>query len=131
METERMMFFVCICTVLLALPPCVLGTRDVLVEYYFNVGYDYGLIVCFLHFLHGITISLRQLKRILRRLGLRRRTLQDRTLLLDTLRVIEVGLLHDGRYQVHDRQGLGVLFLESNGQHHHLGLSCAHARSSR
>ena len=78
---------------LLAFPPCVFGTRDALVEHYFHLGYDYRLILCFLHFLHGISISLRQLKRILRRLGLRRRTLQDRTLLLDTLGVIEVGLV--------------------------------------
>ena len=81
------------CAVLLALPLCVLGvdrTRDALILRYFSLGYEYGLILCFLHFLHGVTISLRQLKRILRRLGLRRRALQDRALLLDTLSVIEV-----------------------------------------
>ena len=83
LETERIMILSVILA-LLAFPPCVFGTRDALVEHYFHHGYDYGLILCFLHFLHGISISLRQLKR---RLGLRRRTLQDRTLLIDTVEV--------------------------------------------
>ena len=97
---------------LLAFLSCVFGTRDALVEYYFHLGYDYGLILCFLHFLHGISISLRQLKRILRRIGLRRRTLQDRTLLLHTLGVIEVGVVAI-KFNKHECASLGVLFLES------------------
>ena len=87
-----MLLFVCL-IYFLAFPLCVLGesTTDVLIYCYFRLGYEYRLILCFLYFIHGITLSLRQLKRILRRLGLRRRASQDRGLLLDTLRVIEVG----------------------------------------
>lgn len=47
--------------------------QDELVAHYFHEGYSYALIVCFLHYVDGITISLRQLKRILQRLKLRRR----------------------------------------------------------
>ena len=109
---------------LLAFPPCVFGTRDALVEHYFHLGYDYGLILCFLHFLHGISISLRQLKRILKRLGLRRRTLQDRTLLLDTLGVIEVGVVAI-KFNKHECARLGVLFLESASLIKFITRSCA------
>ena len=46
--------------------------RDELIWKYFHLGYEYKLIVCFLYYVEGISISLRQLKRILQRLGLRR-----------------------------------------------------------
>ena len=49
--------------------------RDDLIRQYFFEGYDYHLIICFLFFIHGITLSLRQLKRILRRMNLSRRML--------------------------------------------------------
>ena len=44
-----------------------------LVKLYFEAGYSYGLILCFLAGLHEISISLRTLKRLLRQMGLRRR----------------------------------------------------------
>ena len=47
--------------------------RDRLIRYYFQLGYSYRLILCFLIALHGVCISLRTLKRILMRLDLRRR----------------------------------------------------------
>ena len=43
--------------------------RDELIWKYFHLGYEYKLIVCFLYYVEGISISLRQLKRILQRLG--------------------------------------------------------------
>ena len=45
-------------------------TRDDIIQTYFSCGYSYNLIICFLYFVHGISIFLRQLKRILRRLYL-------------------------------------------------------------
>lgn len=50
------------------------GTRDSLIQHYFWEGYTYRLILYFPYFIHGISLSLRQLKRILRRQGLRRRS---------------------------------------------------------
>lgn len=47
--------------------------RDELIETYFNLGFAAQEIVLFLAILHGLCISLRHLKRILRRLGCRRR----------------------------------------------------------
>ena len=47
--------------------------RDSLVEQYFDLGLNYIEIISFLLLTHGISISLRQLKRILRRKGLTRR----------------------------------------------------------
>ena len=32
--------------------------REDLIKLYFHCGYDYSLIVCFLHFVHGIPIFL-------------------------------------------------------------------------
>ena len=47
--------------------------RERLIEHYFNLGLSYTEILCFLVAVHGIHISLRQLKRTLQQLGLRRR----------------------------------------------------------
>ena len=47
--------------------------RDGLIERYFMLGFDYIEIVAFLALGHGIFLSLRQLKRILRQRSLRRR----------------------------------------------------------
>ena len=47
--------------------------RDVYIERYFNLGMDYAEILMLLVAAHGIQLSLRQLKRILLRKGLRRR----------------------------------------------------------
>ena len=47
--------------------------RDDLIKLYFYEGYNYRLIICFLFFVHGISLSLRHLKRILQGMNLRRR----------------------------------------------------------
>ena len=47
--------------------------RQSLIENYFDLGFQYSEILAFLSGLHGIQLSLRQLKRILQTLGLRRR----------------------------------------------------------
>jgi prepilin signal peptidase PulO-like enzyme (type II secretory pathway) len=47
--------------------------RDSLVQQYFDLGLNYVEIISFLLLTHGISLSLRQLKRILRRKGLTRR----------------------------------------------------------
>ena len=47
--------------------------RDDLIKWYFFEGYEYRVMVCFLYFVHGICLSVRQLKRILRGMHLRRR----------------------------------------------------------
>ncbi len=44
-----------------------------IVRSYFVDGYPYNIILCFLSILHGITMSLRTLKRKLKKLGLRKR----------------------------------------------------------
>ena len=48
-------------------------SRDELIKEYFLEGYEYRLIICFLYFVHGLTLSLRQLKRVLRAMDLHRR----------------------------------------------------------
>ena len=55
------------------LPDGFNGNQERLIEHYFNLGLSYTEILCFLVAVHGIHISLRQLKRILQQLGLRRR----------------------------------------------------------
>lgn len=49
------------------------AARNVLIKAYFNQGFIYKDIVLFLATLHGIHISVIGLKRVLRRLGLKRR----------------------------------------------------------
>ena len=46
--------------------------RQLLISY-FDAGYTYEVILKFLHHLHGIKLSLRTLKRLLSKMGLRRR----------------------------------------------------------
>ena len=54
--------------------PLISGlSRNELIRLYFYDGYCYQSIIYFLHFVHGITISLRHLQRILRRLNLFKR----------------------------------------------------------
>ena len=54
------------------------GGRNDIVESYFRLGIDYTEILLYLVFFHGITLSLRQLKRVLKAKGLgRRRTPSD------------------------------------------------------
>ena len=51
--------------------------RDKIIETYFSLGFTAQEIVLFLASVHGFCISLRHLKRILRRLGCRRRRFQS------------------------------------------------------
>jgi hypothetical protein len=55
--------------------PCLqrLGTADSLITAYFHAGHKYKTIQQFLRVVHGFLLSMRQLKRRLKRLGLRRR----------------------------------------------------------
>ena len=46
------------------------GERDQLIRHYFDIGYTFNGIIAFLLCKHGITVSLPQLKHILRRAGL-------------------------------------------------------------
>ena len=49
-------------------------TREILLRKYFNLGFSYMEILVFLSKFHGIMLSLRQLKHLLRAMRLRRRT---------------------------------------------------------
>ena len=51
----------------------VLNDRNSVITSYFNLGLSYTEIAAFLASFHGVVLSVRQLKRILRRLGRRRR----------------------------------------------------------
>ena len=51
--------------------------NDVRQSFYFDAGYTYHLILCFLAGIHGIIMSIRTLKRLLRRMNLRRRGLHN------------------------------------------------------
>ena len=55
------------------------ASLEEIVFVYFHEGYSYKLILCFLAGVHGIMTSLRTLKRVLRKLGLRRRGCSSRT----------------------------------------------------
>ncbi len=64
-----------------------------LIRYYFDAGYTSEAIVSFLDLVHDIKLPLRSLKRILSRMGLRRRGLnQD---LGHAIRSIEVSLIQE------------------------------------
>ena len=66
---------------------------DELIEYYFNIGISYSEILMFLGCVHGIYVSIRQLKRILASLGLGRR---NRSNIDDICRAIELELQGSG-----------------------------------
>ena len=51
-----------------------LSPRNKFIKAYFYKGYSYESIVEFLYVEHGISLCVRQLKRILKSLGLRRRS---------------------------------------------------------
>ena len=53
------------------------GDRDALIEDYFGLGFSYSEVLSFLQVYHGIRLSLRHLKRILKKRGLRRRNIQS------------------------------------------------------
>ncbi len=59
--------------------------RNDLVVFYFAQGFEYKAILCFLHFVHGIILSLRQLKRVLKNCNLRRRKTQESNALIRQL----------------------------------------------
>lgn len=69
-------------------------TREQLIEHYFQAGYTAVEIMGFLLLRHNIVISLRHLRRILRRLGLRRRVQSP---LEDVVEVVQNILCESGR----------------------------------
>ena len=77
--SELLILFV-VCQVYRAVLPSYIGNRLIgivertnLIKHYFSLGLQYSEILAFLLSFHGIQLSLRQLRRILRREGLRRR----------------------------------------------------------
>ena len=54
------------------LPVIDMKERDRLIKQYFQMGYTYNEIIGFLFCVHGIMLSLRTLKRTLRRMGLKK-----------------------------------------------------------
>ena len=84
---QIVLFCVCATTVNAIIPqPQDGATLDELIEYYFSQLYTQDEILGFLLFLHNVMISKRTLKRILRRLNLRRRGVEN--LLPDIVRKI-------------------------------------------
>ena len=69
-------------------------TQDEIIKRYFNLGLNYLEILRFLANVHGIHLGLRQIKRILRRLGCRRRGVRSN--FDDVVRVIENELKGSG-----------------------------------
>ena len=69
--------------------------RKELVLKYFREGYSYKSIVRFLEEVHGIFISVSTLKRILRTLGLRRRTQVTSTHIQQVLTLVKVCVLQN------------------------------------
>ena len=53
------------------------GDRDALIEDYFGLGFSYSEVLSFLQVYHDIRLSLRDLKRILKKRGLHRRNIQS------------------------------------------------------
>ena len=67
------------------------ASREQLIKLYFLEGYKYRMIILvFLGLVHGIVLSLRQLKRIIRKLRLRKKTIYTTPLLQDVDRCIRV-----------------------------------------
>ena len=73
---------------------CGQRSRDSLVEQYFNLGFGYKEILAFPCIVHGIQLSLRHLKRILARKGLRRRG--DQSDPVEVISAVEKELMHSG-----------------------------------
>ena len=90
MAAIDMMWFGVILLFLFPIPVGSSQTRDNIITRYFHCGFSYPLIICFLYFVHGISLSLRQLKRILRRLKLRRRQSNTRSFLHQVVRSMMV-----------------------------------------
>ena len=79
--------------------------RNILIESYFNLGFGYEEIVGFFVLCHGIRLSLRQLKRILKGLNLKRRS--NRYDMEEVIVAIEYELSGSGNFvgyrQMHQR----------------------------
>ena len=60
--------------------------RDILIEYYFHMEIGYSEILLFLGLMHGCFLSIRQLKRVLKRRGMgRRRNCTDPGEVIETI----------------------------------------------
>ena len=70
---KRFCLFLLLAVQLLPKSAAVLPARAGLIEQYFNLGLNYSEILLFLGLSHGCFLSIRQLKRILKHLGLGRR----------------------------------------------------------
>ncbi len=66
------------------------GPIDDLITYYFDAGHRYKVILQFLCVVHGLVLSMRQFKRRLNRLGLRRRTPKTAGNLRTVSRLVQV-----------------------------------------
>lgn len=84
MKISLILLLAAICTTSRAVVPDYLPaisdntlSRDEVIKTYFNLGFKAQEIVLFLVSVHGIRVSLRHLKRILKRLGCRRRRFQS------------------------------------------------------
>ena len=111
-ECAACLIFICIClpdasAIMPSYIPVTSGSFDCdsLIECYFSLGLSYSEIRSFLLLVHGIRISIRQLKRILCSKGLRRR--RNRSELREIIAAVEreyegsVGLI--GYRQMHQR----------------------------
>ena len=85
---------VCVCAPPRLLPYSGLSRNQLITKYFFD-GYPYKTILILLGLLHGISLSLRQLKRILRSLGLHRRTVRTSIHLHRVETYIRVGFIVD------------------------------------
>jgi hypothetical protein len=76
-QTESRTRLVCVMREMAGRPPwspsLLSGSTNDFVTYYFHAGHPYKTILQFLCVVHGMVLSLRQLKRKLKGLGLRRR----------------------------------------------------------
>ena len=72
-------------------------TRDGLISAYFKQAYANKEILLFLSTIHGVVLSLAHLKRILRRLGLKRRRQLDNDCLQRTINEIRIELKESGQ----------------------------------
>ena len=87
-----MSFLIChdVCAAVLTPTALLYGReREELVHDYFRDGYEYKVI---LYFVHGICLSLRQLKRILKQLDLRRRGSRSAATDQEITELIKVGV---------------------------------------
>ena len=65
--------------------PDAQGVRNPIIESYFLLGFQYSEILAFLSALHGVSLSLRQLKRVLHSRGFQRRRVRSSQDILDVI----------------------------------------------